>query len=251
MESFAQDISSFVVPKDNVGVFWLGQAGFIFKTSENYLIAVDIYLSDCCDRYFGFKRMIAKLLQPYDLTFDLLLSSHAHYDHFDIDAVPMLMDNGITQLIAARDVEVECRRLNLKDRITYLSVGDAVNRYGVDIKAVACDHGKDTPDALGFFLNLSGKKVYLMGDTCYRPDLLTNPELKNVDLLILPINGAFGNLNEEQAVEVVKVLQPKLTIPCHYGNFAEHGGSPQLFMKYAKSAKIAYRIMRQGEGIRI
>jgi L-ascorbate 6-phosphate lactonase len=90
-----------------------------------------------------------------------------------------------------------------------------------------------------------------MGDTCYRPDLLANPELKKVDLLILPINGAFGNLNEEQSVEVIKVLQPKLAIPCHYGNFAEHGGSPQLFMKYAKSAQIAYRIMRQGEGIRI
>jgi L-ascorbate 6-phosphate lactonase len=195
--------------------------------------------------------MIAKLLQPYDLTFDLLLSSHAHYDHFDIDAVPMLMDNGITQLIAARDVEVECRRLNMKDRITYLSVGDIVSRCSVDIKAVPCDHGKDTPDALGFLLNFSSKKVYFMGDTCYRPDLLANPELKNVDLVILPINGAFGNLNEEQGVEVIKVLQPKLAIPCHYGNFAEHGGSPQLFMEYARSAEIAYRIMRQGEGIKI
>ena len=251
MESFANYVSSFAVPKGNAGVFWLGQAGFIFKTDDGKLIAVDIYLSDCCARYFGYRRMIAKLLQPYDLTFDLLLATHAHYDHFDIDAVPMLLDNGITQLAGAKDIEVECQRLNLKSNIAYLRVGELISRCGVEIKAVACDHGKETPDALGLILNFSGKKVYIMGDTCYRPDLLENQELRNADLLILPINGAFGNLNEKQGAEVVKTLSPKLAVPCHFGNFAEHGGSPQLFMEYAKSTKIACRIMRQGEGIRI
>ena len=48
-------------------------------------------------------------------------------------------------------------------------------------------------------------------------------------MLILPINGAFGNLNSEEAAKVVSILKPKLAVPCHYWNFAEHGGDPQRF----------------------
>jgi L-ascorbate 6-phosphate lactonase len=90
-----------------------------------------------------------------------------------------------------------------------------------------------------------------MGDTCYRPDLLTDPRLRDLDLLILPINGAFGNLNEEQAAQVIATLKPKLAVPCHVWNFAEHGGSPGLFQEKMKelAPDCAYTLMRQGEGI--
>ena len=40
-----------------VGICFLGQAGFIFKTPDHQLIAVDPYLSNCCERYFGFKSL--------------------------------------------------------------------------------------------------------------------------------------------------------------------------------------------------
>ena len=32
-----------------------------------------------------------------------------------------------------------------------------------------------------------------------------NPYIKNCDLLILPINGAFGNLDSEEAAKVVSI----------------------------------------------
>lgn len=251
MDHFASYVSGFRVPQGQLGVFWLGQAGFLFKTGDGRLIAVDPYLSDCCNRYFGFRRQIAKLLQPYDLEFDLLLASHAHYDHFDPDAVPMLMDNGRTQLIAARDVEAECERLHLRENITYVKPGDSVNRCGVTIRAVPCDHGGDAPDAVGFYLDFGGKTVYLVGDSCFAPKQWEDPSLHDADLLILPVNGAYGNLDSVQAVEVVRMLRPRLAIPCHYGNFAAHGGDPQRFIDLAEEWKLPFRIMRQGEAIRI
>lgn len=251
MSDFSVKLQSVTVPAGKVAVFWLGQAGYAFKTPSGQLIALDPYLSDCCNRYFGFKRLMAHILQPRDVVFDWLLCSHAHYDHFDPDSVPILLENGHTKLIGAKDILPVCERLSLKENITTLSVGDTVCCGDMTVTAVACDHGKLAPDALGLLLTFGGVRIYFMGDTAYRPDLLDDPRLHGVDLLILPINGAFGNLNEEQAALVVKELQPRMATPCHFWNFAAHGGDPAVFEEKMKETApaCAYNILRQGEGM--
>ena len=249
---FASQVLTKTVPNGELGVFFLGQAGFLFKTAEGKLVAIDPYLSDCCERYFGFKRLMPRILEPNDLQLDLLLISHGHYDHFDPDSVPALL-TGNTALVAAKDVKAECDRLGLKGDITYLSCNEQAARAGVTVTGVPCDHGDLAPDALGLLVEIDGKKIYYMGDTALRPDYLEDARLQGVDLLLLPINGAFGNLNEEQAAKVIRILQPKLAVPCHYWNFAEHGGNPGVFQTQmeAIAPDSRYILMRQGEGILI
>lgn len=253
MSKFGNLINTANVKEGEVSVFFLGQAGFAFKTHGGVKVAVDPYLSDCCERYFGFKRLMPYILSPTEVEFDLLLASHAHYDHFDVDSMPLLMQNGKTELVAASDAYEECTRLNLKSNVTYLKKGDVFSRFGVKIEAVDCDHGELAPHALGFLIEIDGKKIYYMGDTAYREDILQNPKLHNADLLILPINGMFGNLNEAEAARVCEILTPKLAVPCHYWNFAEHGGNPFLFMENMKekTKNIPYCLMRPSEKISI
>lgn len=251
MSDFAQYVSTFRVPDDKLGVFWLGQAGFICKFPDNRLAVIDPYLSDCCLRLVGFRRLMARLLQPYDLQFDYLLVSHAHPDHFDPDAVPMLMDNGSTQMLAALDVEPECKRLGIKDNVTYMKCGDVYQGKDFKVKAVPCDHGEDAPLAVGFLLEMNGKRLYLVGDSSFRPDYFAAAELQGCDFVALPCNGAYGNLNEREAVETLAILKPRIGVPCHYGNFAEHGGNPGIFQDEAIKAGVSFRLMRQGEGILI
>ena len=251
MENFAQTLLSTRVPQGKVGVFFLGQAGFAFKTVDGELIALDPYLSNCCERYFGFKRLMPYVLDAREVIFDTLILTHAHFDHFDPDSIPTLMSSGRTRLVGAKDTAAECERLGIKDNLTFLGVGDETTAGSVSIKGVPCDHGELAPDALGILLTVGGKRIYIMGDTAYRPDYLENPEFQGVDLLILPINGAFGNLNEEQAAKVIATLNPSLAVPCHFWNFAEHGGDPGKFQKHMAeiAPDAAYRLMRQGEGM--
>ena len=232
-----------------IGVFFLGQAGFVLKTPDGKTVAVDPYLSDCCNRYFGFKRLMPYILEPGELNFDYLVCSHAHYDHFDPDSVPALLASGKTKFIGARDTLAECERLGIKGDLTFLSVGKSVSVGEGRLTAVRCDHGPDTPDAIGLLFEIAGKKIYMMGDTAYRPEWLTDELINGVDLLILPINGAFGNLDSEQAAKVAKALKPKLAIPCHFWNFAEHFGSPHEFMARMSDEcpDIPFSLMRQGE----
>ena len=253
MESFVSYLNDFKVPENRTGVFWLGQAGFIFKSPKGDTIAVDPYFSDCCYRYVGYRRMIPYLMTPYDKIFDGIFCTHAHYDHFDPDGIPLALSNDRTELFAGFDCKAECERLHIIDRVTYIKAGDKVSCAGFEVTAVMCDHGPDTPDAVGLFINTGNAKIYIMGDTCFRADLLENPLFCELDLLILPINGAFGNLNEEEACRVCKILKPGLAVPCHFGNFAEHGGDPGKFANIMNKElpEIAYRIMRVGEGINI
>lgn len=251
MENFAQKILTTPVASGEVGVFFLGQAGFVLKTPAGKLIAIDPYLSDCCNRYFGFKRLMPYILGADEVIFDAVVASHAHYDHFDPDSVPTLLANGKTRFVGAKDTEAECERLGIKDNLTFLALGDSVEIGDAKLTAIRCDHGKDTPHAIGLLFEIGGKKIYSMGDTAYRPDWLDDERLIGVDLLILPINGAFGNLNSPEAAKVVKALSPKLAVPCHYWNFAEHFGSPYEFMTEMKAncPDVAYTLMRQGEGM--
>lgn len=251
MTSFATKVLTAKVERGSVGVFFLGQAGFLLKTADGRLVAIDPYLSNCCERYFGFKRLMPKILEPDDLVLDTLLISHAHYDHFDPDSVPVLMSNGRTQMVAAKDAAVECKRLGLEKNITYLAVGDSYSSDGLKVTGIPCDHGELAPDALGLLIEIGEKKICYMGDTAYRPDLFEDKRLQGLDLLILPINGAFGNLNEREAAQAIAALRPALAVPCHYWNFAEHGGNPGKFQEAMESVapEQAYCLMYQGEGI--
>ncbi|MDY2880627.1 MAG: MBL fold metallo-hydrolase [Candidatus Borkfalkiaceae bacterium] len=248
MTDTANAIARVAVPQGKVACFWLGQAGFVFKTSGGVLIAVDPYFSDCCNRYFGFRRITPAVMRATDVEFDYLFASHAHFDHFDPDSVPLMMQNGRTKLICASDCATECGRLGIDGKnVVFLKEGEVFCEGEISAEAVSCDHGSLAPLAVGFLFGIAGKKIYFTGDTSFREDYFTDPRRSRADLLILPINGAFGNLNEEEAVRAACLLRPKAVIPCHFWNFKEHGGDPQKFYVRAQEEKLNAPLIPMGE----
>lgn len=233
------------VPAGSVALYWLGQAGFLLKAADGRTVMIDPYLSNCCERFFGFRRLMAPTLSPTELLPDVLLITHAHYDHLDIDSVPALMAAGPTQMWCAQDVRGEAAKLGLStERITYLHPGDVQVNDWLRVTAIACDHGEPAPDALGFLIELDGKRIYLAGDTAFRPDIFAQECLRNVDVFIAPINGAFGNLNEQQAADAARLVAPGTTVPCHFWNFAEHRGDPILFMNAMQERGLHYTLLQ-------
>lgn len=234
--------------KSDVFLTFAGQAGLILENERGYKIGVDLYLSNCCERFFGFKRLMPYIFKPEALELDLLVATHAHYDHFDVDSVPILLNNDKTKLICAYDVMTEADKLGIDgDKITPLKVGDIFENESIKIQAVNCDHGELAPDALGLIIEMGGKRIYVTGDTSYREDYFKNSLFSGLDLLILPINGAFGNLNEIEAANAAQIIKPSLTVPCHFWNFVEHGGNPLIFVDAMKEKGLPYLFMRIGE----
>lgn len=234
-------------------LFFLGQAGFIIKSSTGALIAVDLYLSNCCERYYGYKRLMPYLLHPMELEFDYIVVTHAHEDHFDVDSLPQMMTNHKTKLIAAKDAYHRAEDISLPmEQVVCMSEGEQYQDSRFKLQAVFCDHGKETPDAIGLVLEVDNKTFYITGDTALRLDQVSNIlKYGPFHVMICPINGKFGNLNEHEAVTLCEQIHPNVIIPCHYWNFAEHGGDPGVFQSVIKEKlpNQNYIIMTMGEWI--
>ena len=199
----------------------------------------------------GFKRLLPRILSPRELEFDCIITTHPHLDHFDMYAVPELMSAGRTRLFASKDCEKLIKTLYIDaNRVTYVKPGDGIQAGDFRLDFVNCDHGTGAPDAVGVVISVDGKKIYEAGDTSLRLDRLG--ELKKfgpLDVMIAPVNGAYGNMNEEECARLSGALEPRLTIPCHYGMFAAHGGTPGKFMSVMREQypETPFLLMAQGE----
>lgn len=239
-------------PLGETHIFCVGQAGYIIKSSRGKLLAIDLYLSDCVERiegHDGFKRLLPKILYPQELIFDVIIATHTHYDHFDMDAVPYLMSNEKTCLIGSVKCKNEMERLLLPhDRCSYVKPGESKEISDFQIQAINCDHGEGALDAIGVIITVDGKRILEVGDTCLRTDRIQEYlMLGALDVMIAPINGAYGNLNEKECVQLSSALNPSITIPCHYGMFASHGGNPEIFREEMVKNNLNYKLMCMGE----
>ncbi len=237
-------------------LFFIGQAGFVIKSKNGQLLGFDLCLSECVERvegHMGFKRLIPKILEPFGLRFDVLVATHPHFDHFDMDAIPQMMSNHHTRLFASVNCEAEVKRLMMTGENTeYVRPGESADCCGFHIDFVDCDHGKGAPDAVGAVITVDGKRIYMAGDTCLRTDRVEQiKSFGKPDVVIGPINGAFGNMNEEEFAGFAHALGSGLAIPCHYGMFATHGGDPGKFLNVMKEKYPDDRalLMSLGEGI--
>ena len=246
-----------VLNADGPCIFSTGQAGFIIKSKSGQLLGIDLYLSDCVERVEGqkgYKRMLPKILEPGELKFDVIIATHFHRDHYDIDSIPILVSNG-AKLYAAHDCEEDVKKheLGYYDP-TFVSPGDEADYGDFHLRFVDCDHGTGAPLAVGVIVTVDGKNVYEIGDSCLRMD--RTEWLKQYGpftAVIGPINGAYGNMNETEFPEFSHALEAEIAIPCHYGMFPSHGGNPGKFYDEMNTRypNDKYVIMTQGECLKL
>ena len=239
-------------------LYWLGQAGFVIKSKSGRLMGIDLYLSECVEPiegHDGFHRLMPQIIAPSELDLDILIATHFHRDHFDIDAIPQLMANVNTKLFCAYDCKEDVERLGIDpNRTTFVKPGDKAEYAGFNIDFINSDHGKGAPLEVAPIVSVDGKIILETGDTSLHIDW-KEEYLKNgpLDVLIAPINGAYGNLNEQENVDLTATLKPKLTVPCHFGMFASHGGNLGLWRELLEEQlpEQQYKIFTMGEGIEI
>jgi L-ascorbate 6-phosphate lactonase len=233
MNSLSRDIQAAEVPAASVRLWWLGQAGFAFKTPAGQVVYADPYLSDAVERLHGFKRLSLAPIASEDVRADLVVLTHEHADHLDPDAIPIIARNNPQCRFAAPSgcAEGLAQAGVAPQRRVVLEANQRIDLGTVLVCTAPADHGDLSPSALALVLDFGGVRVMLTGDTSLRP-VLFRPLLDLKPDVILPcINGVFGNMNHIDAARLVQEARPRYGIPCHYWTFAEQGaGDPAGFI---------------------
>ena len=160
-------------------------------------------------------------------------------------------------------------------RLHTLSVDETIQLDGMSITGIKATHGPmiikvgpfsktltPGPDervgwgAIGFNIQLGGKSIVNLGDT-----LLHEKEwqsIKKPDVLMIPIGGRTvpNTMNEKEAIQAVKLMQPKLVIPCHYnclGMFSNkyNPADDKMFKKEVENMGVECVVLRKGDSIEI
>jgi L-ascorbate 6-phosphate lactonase len=230
--SCSESLRSAAVEPGELAVYWLGQAGFAFKTSGGKILYVDPYLTDSVESLVGFKRLCPSVVAPEEVEADALLISHHHEDHLDRGALPTIAARTGARFVAPPQSAALLGELGIgKERIAVALPGSEIDLGFCLVHPVFADHGEMAPDALGFVLDFGVAKVYFTGDTAYRPDKMAAALAFGPDIVIPVINGAYGNMDSKYAARLVRDAQAAVAIPCHFWTFMEHGGDPALFAR--------------------
>ena len=136
--------------------------------------------------------------EGYDREADLVLVTHEHYDHNQVDLVHLKADGKIYR---AADF--------LKDG-TYGSM----TACGVEIRSVEAynqNHPKD--QCVGFLMKVDGKLLYLAGDTSETEEMKALAK-EPIDYAFLPMDGIY-NMDRKEAERCARIIGAAHTVPVH------------------------------------
>ena len=257
MKITAKDIVNCTLHKSQVGVWYLGQEGFLFKNKNTYL-AIDPYLSDYvdknCSELVKWKRLYAPPIQAEELSFlNVVLCTHLHYDHTDPETLLKLANsNPYTRFVVPAPAVKTVAGYGIgKERIISAFANQPLILDGFEIFPLPSAHETFHMDEngnyceLGYVVKMNGKTIFHAGDMCMYDGLIER--LTNIDVGLLPINGRdyfrnkldiIGNFNCEEAVLLAKNAGIKTIIPMHHDLYAVNCESPERFIEQIRKYNI-------------
>ncbi len=208
--------------KENLKIRWIGQGGYLLSDGKTTL-CIDPYLSDVVNRVAGRPRMVKPPFSPEELRANAVICTHDHLDHIDVDAIPKMKKENVVFYApsAAKDklFSLGVNNYCLFDEKSVYTIGD------FEIEAVYACH---SVPAIGVLIRHSGLTIYISGDTEYDEKLEALKD-RNIDVMIICINGRLGNMNAEDAARLTRIIAPKAAIPTHYGMFESNTEDPEVY----------------------
>ena len=226
------------VEPGRVAIQWLGQGGFAFKAHAGDAIVVDPYLSDSANSDGNAARLVDVPVKPRDVVLDYLFLTHDHIDHTDPHSAPLIAQSNPEALVIcpASSVRLMTKWGVPQSQIQTAMPGQAIEFPNFTAHVVAAHHSEDS---VGFVFEFNeqgssteGPVVYITGDTEYSDTLARCVEEYGPDVLLVPINGKWGNMSAQQAARLTAEIEPAEVIPMHFGMFEANTVDPKEFLSF-------------------
>jgi len=190
---------------------WLGHGSWSLQTGGHHIL-VDPFLNDSP----------TAPVKAADVPADFILVSHGHFDHVS-DVASIAQRTGAT-VVAIFELADWFSRKQHVSKTLGMNLGGGVDLPFGRVKLTLAFHSSQLPDGsyggnpAGFLLTLKdGHKIYFACDT----GLFSDMQLigaGGIDLAVLPI-GDHYTMGPEDAVEAVKLINPRRVAPSHYNTW--------------------------------
>jgi L-ascorbate metabolism protein UlaG (beta-lactamase superfamily) len=208
-------------PAQPLSLTWLGHSTVLLEAAGARLLTDPLLRP----RVLHLRRVAPPAAAP-DGELDAVLISHVHYDHLDLGSLRRLrvkrfvVPRGAARLLARRGL----------GPVVELAEGDELPLNGVTVRATHAAHPArrwvGASASVGYVV-AAPERVYFAGDT----DLFDGMRrLAPLDVALLPVAGwgprvGPGHLDPRQAAEALRLLQPRVAIPIHWGTYLRMGMS--------------------------
>jgi L-ascorbate metabolism protein UlaG (beta-lactamase superfamily) len=162
---------------------------------------------------------------------DVILVTDIHGDHLNVETLFSLAKPE-TVVVVPDEVAKKINK-KLPGTLVVLKNGEKTNQHGFTIEAVPMYNVPEKVDAFhtkgrgnGYIIELSGRRVYVSGDTSNIPEM---KNFKNIDLAFLSMNLPY-TMDIEEAAEATIAINPKMIVPYHY-----RGSDTQKFKEIVNS----------------
>ncbi|HKE30014.1 MAG TPA: MBL fold metallo-hydrolase [Bryobacteraceae bacterium] len=177
----------------------------------------------------GVKRMVEPALRIPELPkIDLVLLSHAHFDHFDLPSLRRLQNRGTVVVTASKTADLlRCLRFRALHELGW---GERIGTGHATIRALEVNHWgarmrTDTYRGYnGYAIEAGGYRVLFGGDTAYTTAFRALKSAHPFDLAIMPV-GAYDpwihyHATPEQAWQMANDAGASRFLPVHHQTFA-------------------------------
>jgi L-ascorbate metabolism protein UlaG (beta-lactamase superfamily) len=176
-------------------------------------------------------RLVHCALAPDDVPdVDLVLVSHAHFDHLDVPSLGVIrgkpaavMGPGTSDLLPRRPYS-SVRELRWNESVTVRTPRGEVLIRAIEVKHWGARIRRDTwRGYTGFIVEREGRRILIGGDTAATPVFANYRRFGSYDAAVMPI-GAYNpwianHCTPEQAVAMADAAGARLIVPVHHQSF--------------------------------
>ena len=233
-------------------------AGFTILTDPNFLHAGD-------HAHIGYGMTTERLTEPaFDIEalppIDFCILSHYHGDHFDQIVEEKLQKD--LPIITTEHAVGELEEKGFTNGIaldTWDSVVVRSDEIAVRITSMPGQHGPGIvdfalPPVMGSMLDFQDTdggrllRMYITGDTLIHDELNEIPNrFPDVDLMVMHLGGTrvmgiLVTMDDEQGIEMMRIIKPNTTIPIHYNDYDVFKSSLEDFQRAVEKAGLTDRV---------